>query len=76
MSWKIEFYNKRVEKEIDEWPTHIRAKFTKVAELIEKIGPDELGMPHIKPLKNGLFEIRIKSVEGIARAIFCQLKLL
>ena len=28
-------------------------------------------MPHIKPLKQGLFEIRIKSDEGIGRAMFC-----
>ncbi len=56
MSWKVEFYSTKVEKGIDEWPVHLRAKFLKVAELIEKMGPDELGMPHIKPLKKGLFE--------------------
>jgi phage-related protein len=30
-----------------------------------------LGMPHTKQIENGLFELRIKSKEGIARVFFC-----
>lgn len=30
-----------------------------------------LGMPHTKPFEGGLFELRIKSKEGIARVFFC-----
>ena len=30
-----------------------------------------LGMPHTKPIENGLFELRVKSKEGIARVFFC-----
>lgn len=30
-----------------------------------------LGMPHTKPLEGGLFELRVKSKEGIARVFFC-----
>ena len=30
-----------------------------------------LGMPHTKPIENGLFELRLKSKEGIARVFFC-----
>jgi len=39
--------------------------------VIETFGPEKIGMPHIKSLKKGLFEIRIKAKEGIARALFC-----
>jgi phage-related protein len=74
MSWKVEFYSTKVEDAILKWPVHLRAKFLKIVELIEKMGPNELGMPHIKSLKAGLFEIRVKSVEGIARAPFCMIK--
>ncbi len=74
MYWKIEFYSDKVEEQISEWPKHMKAKFLRVADLLEKMGPDELGMPHIKPLKAGLFEIRIKSDEGIGRAMFCTIK--
>ena len=71
MSWKIEFYSKKVEDSINEWPSGIVAKFIWLSNVIETFGPDKIGMPHIKNLKKGLFEIRIKAKEGIARALFC-----
>lgn len=74
MGWKIEFYNSKVEKGIEEWPLHLRVKFLKIADLIKDMGPYELGMPHIKPLKQGLSEIRVRGLEGIARAPFCVVK--
>ncbi|OEU49526.1 MAG: hypothetical protein BA861_09525 [Desulfobacterales bacterium S3730MH5] len=30
-----------------------------------------LGLPHTKPMGKGLFELRVKSNEGIARVFFC-----
>ena len=30
-----------------------------------------LGMPHTRPIEGGLFELRVKSKEGIARVFFC-----
>ena len=30
-----------------------------------------LGLPHTKPLNNGLFELRLKSKEGIGRVFYC-----
>lgn len=74
MGWKVEFYNTKVETNIEQWPVHLRVKFLKIVDLIQEMGPLELGMPHIKPLKQGLFEIRIKGLEGIARAPFCTIK--
>ena len=74
MNWKIEFYNDKVMHSINKWPSNIRAKFAWVLELLKKDGPNKLGMPHIKQLGNGLSEIRVKSNEGIARAIFCVLE--
>jgi phage-related protein len=74
MPWKVDFYDKKVKEDIKDWPAHIKAKFAKIVELIEKVGPKEVGMPRIKPLGQGLFEIRIKSDEGIARALFGMIK--
>ena len=74
MSWKVEFYSIKVENDIKKWPVRIKAKFTWIVELIEKSGPSEIGMPHVKLLGRGLFEIRVKSDEGIARAPFCMIK--
>jgi phage-related protein len=74
MNWKINFYSAKVEKGIDNWPLGIRAKFTQIVDLIEEFGPETIGMPHIKSLGQGLFEIRAKGVEGIGRALFCMVK--
>ncbi len=53
---------------------HIGAKFTRIVNLIEEFGPESVGMPHVKALGQGLFEIRVKAIEGIGRAFFCTLK--
>lgn len=74
MSWKIEFYDKKVENSIKEWPEGLIAKFLWLSNVIEMFGPHDVGMPHIKPLGQGLFEIRVKAHEGIGRALFCTIK--
>jgi len=74
MLWKIEFYDKKVEDNIKEWPEGILAKFIWVFNAIEKFGPTDIGMPHVKTLGKGLFEIRVKAKEGSGRAIFCTIK--
>ena len=61
----------KVMENIQKWPTGIKAKFTWIVELLEELGPNEIGMPHIKTLGHGLFEIRAKGNEGIGRAFFC-----
>jgi phage-related protein len=74
MRWKIEFYDVKIMKSIRQWPVYISAKFTRIVDLIEEFGPENIGMPHIKALGQGLFEIRVKAVEGIGRAFFCIVK--
>ena len=73
MPWTITFYCTRVERETLALPPGILASFLRIAELIEEFGPD-LGRPHTAPLGQGLFEIRAKGREGIARSVFCTVK--
>ena len=73
MPWTITFYSTRVERETLALPPGILASFLRIAELIEEFGPD-LGRPHTAPLGQGLFEIRAKGREGIARSVFCTVK--
>lgn len=73
MTWKISFYNAKVEEETLALPAGILASFLRIAELIEEFGPD-LGRPHTAPLGQGLFEIRAKGREGIARSVYCTIK--
>jgi phage-related protein len=37
---------------------------------MEVYGPD-LGMPHTRAMGEGLFELRLKAAEGIARVFYC-----
>jgi len=48
------------------------ARFIRYAERMEIHGPD-LGMPHTRAMGDGLFELRLKGPEGIARVFYCTL---
>lgn len=52
------------------FPEGVLASFLHVAELIEQFGP-KIGMPFTRSIGSGLFEIRAKGKEGIARALYC-----
>ena len=54
------------------FPEGILANFLHIAELIEEFGP-KIGMPYTRSTGSGLFEIRAKGKEGIARALYCNL---
>lgn len=74
MKWTVDFYDKKVMQSILEWPPGIKAKLVRIVELIEEFGPRQVGIPHTKPMGQGLFEIRAKGKEGIGRAFFCMEK--
>jgi phage-related protein len=73
MSWKITFFNQKVETEVLAFPAGILANLLHILEMIEEFGP-ALGKPHTAPMGGGLFEIRAKGKEGIGRAFFCAVK--
>ena len=70
MTWTVTFYSARVETEILALPPGHVARFIRYAERMEAFGPD-LGMPHTRAMGQGLFELRIKAAEGIARVFYC-----
>ena len=70
MVWSVTFFNDRVEAEILALEPGFVARFIRYAERMESFGPD-LGMPHTRAMGGGLFELRIKAVEGIARVFYC-----
>src|SRR5262245_51268517 len=70
MKWIITYYNQFVKKEASLLPKSIRAKFEAIMDKILEYGPD-LGLPFTRAMGKGLFEIRAKGQEGIARGFFC-----
>jgi len=70
MIWTITYYSESVQNEILAMPAGFLARFLKYADRMELYGPD-LGMPHTRPMAEGLFELRLKAAEGIARVFYC-----
>lgn len=70
MAWRVTFFNGRVEEDILALPAGLVARFVRYAERMEMFGPD-LGMPHTRAMGGGLFELRLKATEGIARVFYC-----
>ena len=70
MKWHIAYYNKTVFRNILAMPIRVRARLLVLLDRLEIKGPD-LGMPHTRAMGKGLFEIRAKTKEGLARAFYC-----
>ena len=70
MDWTVETLNAAVDKELDALPTDMRARFVRICELIEAVGLERVGAPHIKHLTGPLWEMRMKGKAGISRALY------
>lgn len=70
MNWRISFYSAALQNEILALPAGFVARFLRYAERMQIYGPD-LGMPHTRAMGDGLFELRLKAAEGIARVFYC-----
>lgn len=51
-------------------PAGFVARYFQYAKRMEQFGPN-LGMPHTRAMGQGLFELRVKGAEGIARVFYC-----
>ena len=70
MNWRISFCSAALQKEILDLPAGFIARFLRYTERMEVYGPD-LGMPHTRAVGRGIFELRLKAAEGIARVFYC-----
>ena len=66
----IEYYSEQVQADIRAMPVLMRARYAGLIQRMGAFGPN-LGEPHTKAFGSGLFELRIKSAEGIARVFYC-----
>lgn len=70
MKWNILYYNEKVEKQVFDLPNALLARYIRMASVMIDEGPN-LGMPHTRAMHDALFEMRVKSQEGIARVFYC-----
>ena len=70
MEYEIRYYSEVVQDEIFDLPDTLAARYVVLTRRMVALGPN-LGEPHTKAMKNGLFELRLKGAEGIARVFYC-----
>jgi phage-related protein len=72
VDYSIEYYSDAVQDELLALPDTLAARYIVLTRRIEAVGPN-LGAPHTEAFGDGLFELRLKGKEGIARVFFCAL---
>lgn len=72
LEYEIRHHSEAVQDEILDLPDTLAARYVVLTRRMVALGPN-LGEPHTKAMKNGLFELRLKGAEGIARVFYCKL---
>jgi phage-related protein len=72
MEWEIVHYSEDLQRSILAFPAGIQARYIHLTQRILTFGPN-LGMPHSRAMGQGLFELRLRSKEGIGRVFYCDL---
>lgn len=72
MDYDIRYYSEAVQEQIFDLPDTLAARYVVLTRRMQAIGPN-LGEPHTKAMGDGLFELRLKGAEGIARVFYCTL---
>ena len=70
MDFEIKYYSESVQAQILELPDTMAARYIVLTRRMLAIGPN-LGEPHTKAMGGGLFELRLKGAEGVARVFDC-----
>jgi phage-related protein len=68
--WAVEVLNSVVQAELLALPKDMQARFLRISELLESFGPHRVGLPHVRPLGDKLWEMRLSGRDGIGRAIY------
>ena len=69
MDYSISYYSASVQAEILALPDTVAARYVVLTRRMLALGPN-LGEPHTKAFGDGLFELRLKGAEGIARVFY------
>ena len=72
MDYRIRYYSLEVQEDVMALPVTLQARYINLTRRMMEFGPN-LGLPHTDAFGGGLFELRLKGAEGIARVFFCTL---
>jgi len=62
--------NEAVDAEVEALPADMRARLARIANLIEEMGLEHVGEPHVKHIEGRLWEMRLQGPSGISRALY------
>ncbi|NDC38930.1 MAG: type II toxin-antitoxin system RelE/ParE family toxin [Proteobacteria bacterium] len=68
--WRVRVLRSDVKRELEDLSNEMFGRFQRVFRLLEDFGPFEVGMPHVRVLRDKLWEIRVSGRDGIARGIY------
>jgi phage-related protein len=72
LNWDITYHDEKLQEAVLALPAGLLARYLHLTDRMLQYGPD-LGMPHTRAMGTGLFEMRLKSQEGIGRVFYCTL---
>ena len=70
MEYRIRYSSLEVQETVMALPVTLQARYINLTRRMTEFGPN-LGLPHTDAFGGGLFELRLKGAEGIARVFFC-----
>ena len=70
MEWSVETLNETVDQELQSLPADMRARFSRICQLVAVVGLDRVGAPHVRHLSGPLWEMRMSGRAGISRALY------
>ena len=73
MTWAVITLNEAVDEQLSALSPDLRAKFLRIAELLEQFGPQNVHEPHVKHIEGcafPLWEMRLSGKTQIARALY------
>jgi phage-related protein len=66
----IHYFSETVRLDVASLSLEMRARYAAYTERMKQFGAN-LGMPHTRAMGGGLFELRLKGADGIARVFYC-----
>lgn len=68
--WTIEALDDVVKAELHALPADQIARFLRIGDMIQALGLERVGEPHVKHIEGPLWEMRMKGRDGISRAFY------
>jgi phage-related protein len=66
----VHYFSEAVRLDVASLSLDMRARYAAYTERMKQFGAN-LGMPHTRTMGGGLFELRLKGADGIARVFYC-----